>query len=48
MSGKQEDEDGNGLTIKDLKLLFIDSGQDVLARVQNSLSFITFIREDCD
>uniref|UniRef100_A0A7S0QCV3 EF-hand domain-containing protein n=1 Tax=Cryptomonas curvata TaxID=233186 RepID=A0A7S0QCV3_9CRYP len=36
VSRHQEEEDGNGLTVKDLKLLFTDSGQDVLARMNAS------------
>ncbi len=35
-SRHQEEGDGNGLTINDLKLLFRDSGPDILARVNRS------------
>ncbi len=47
-----DDENGTGLTIKDLKILFTDSGQDVLTKVipsshdnsviVSSLSFYAF------
>ena len=38
-----DDENGTGLTIKDLKILFTDSGQDVLTRVIPSSHFHYFI-----